>query len=187
MQDSRSSVNDVSRYVGWLIAGLVIFTLSCSSGMFISFCTAIGLAASIRNSQLSPIFAYVLEGIAMTLAGGTVSGIISAFLGNLLFQSELAAHRRRYRMVVLGTLIGYIITTCLFEVCNKLSLAPINFIFATGTFIGGGIAGLLQWQVLRRVVRGAWIWIPIVAVSWTIVSLIFLSIMSFLAMVGPLD
>ena len=93
MQDSRSSVNDVSRYVGWLIAGLVIFTLSCSSGMFISFCTAIGLAASIRNSQLSPIFAYVLEGIAMTLAGGTVSGIISAFLGNLLFQSELAAHR----------------------------------------------------------------------------------------------
>ncbi len=96
MQDSRSSVNHVSRYVGWLIAGLVIFSLSCSSGAFISVCVTIGLAVSIKNSQLSPVFAYVLDGIAMTLAGGTVSGLISAFLGNLLFQSELTAVQRRW-------------------------------------------------------------------------------------------
>ena len=190
MQSSQFSFKDVSRAIRWLVVGLAIFPLSCSLGLIGSFYVTNELTASLRNSQLSPIFANVLEDMTMVLVSVVISGPISAFLGNLLFESELAAHRRRwYRMVVLGTLVGYLVMVGLVEIRTRLSLAPapVDFIVPTITFVGGGIAGLFQWLVLRRVVRGAWIWIPIVAVSWTIVSLIFLSLMSFAAKFAPLD
>lgn len=177
MLGSRFSSTDVPRARRWFLWGLVIFTLSCSLGSFISFIVSDALDNPIRVSGLlSSTDVHLIEGGIVALVGGTISGLISAFLVGLLFQSELAARQRQwYVAVVAGTLVSYLVMVAGIEVFVGPSASAAGFILAIVVmpFVGGGITGFAQWLVLRQTLRGAGIWVAIVAACWTIPPLIF--------------
>jgi hypothetical protein len=159
MLGSRFSSADVSRARRWFLWGLVIFTLSCSLGSFISFIVSDALDTPIRGSGLSSSTdVHLIEGGIVALVGGTVSGLISAFLGNLLFQSELAVRQRQWYMaVVAGTLVSYLVMVASVEVFIGPSASSAGFIFVIVVmpFVSGGITGFAQWLVLRQTLHGA--------------------------------
>ncbi|MBA3584958.1 MAG: hypothetical protein H0W36_10615 [Gemmatimonadetes bacterium] len=125
-------------------------------------------------SWMFAFLGFPIGGFLAFLLVGSIEGVVSAALGGALAGAVIGAAqwlalRRRLDVTAwwiiataLGLALGNAIGTALIDAGTG-----IGDLLVTGVTAGIAV-GFLQWVLLRKRVRGAGLWPPVVAVSWPV-------------------
>jgi hypothetical protein len=161
----------------WLIAGLCIFSVGCSIGIY----TIGPIGMFIRQHMIvcTPVSGgcvapYTLAERLSTLAGGMVGGSVVALVAGLYLRRYLARHLLGWWIIsnIAGMASGLGLTYHL----NLLLPDDNTLAFAATAALGGSVLGAAQWVLLRRRLPQAYWWIAAVSGAWAILAFLLLSI-----------
>jgi hypothetical protein len=174
---------NLALWVKWILAN----SLGELLGLGATFAIGFGLFSGLADSP-NPI-AVLLSAVLMT-ASGVLEGALVGFVQWLVLRVAIPGILRRAWVLatIIGALIAWFFGSIPMTVASlSQSSAPIPaseppqalvlLLTAGMGLVAGFILSVVQWQVLRKHVEKAWLWLPANALAWAVgMPLIFAAV-----------